>query len=405
MERKYLWMTGIAATIALFGFSLNIRQGAPAHGMAAPLDLKGVEAAFQSMQSGHLHINTEPRRHIVLAGQQPLSAAEQDWGFVRQSALWANNNSNLADQIIMALKRAGLLNQMGTYKTTVAINSVNYKFKLEVGTCVDCTGISATAYSGTKNFTNRLKLWRASDNKDALELLFDDVNDLSGNTSGILLTYRLGVLDSAFSNNEDLIVESYISGASPDRKQTYSWGADFWLAPDPRAGTTSDRGRVVIEERTIGIKNQGPDDAGICVRIAARTVSQTIPACNPASGHYYYALAYGQKTDGNLETTARSGAAYESLATSGAVCGYDYLHYATFNADGFIQDGLAVGSIPDGFPDPNVDGGYPGVEALFNLVGTNGRSGTNDSFDDLRQSKIDALNTISFHPASEAPGF
>ena len=403
MKRKYVWMTGIAAAIALFGFSLNIRQGAPAHGVAVPLDLKGVEAAIQSMQTGHLHINTEPRRHIVLAGQQPLNAAESHWGFVRQSALWANNNSNLADQIIMALKRAGLLDQTGTFTTTVAINGVNYKFKLEVGTCgATCNGITATAYSGTKNFTNRLKLWRASDNKDALELLFDDVNDLSGNTNGILLTYRLGVLDSAFSNNEDLIVESYISGASPDRKQTYSWGADFWLAPDPRAGRTSDRGRVVIEERTIGIKNQGPDDAGICVRIAARTVSFT-SACG--TNNHYYALAYGQKTGGNLETTARSGLALGTLTTNGTVCGADILKYATFNTGGFIQDGLIVGSVPDGFPDPNVDGGYPGVTALFNLVGTNGRSGINDSFDDLRKAKIDGLNAISFHPASEAPGF
>ena len=396
-------MTCIAAAIALFGFSLNIRQGAPAHGMAVPLDLKGVEAAFQSMQSGHLHINTEPRRHIVLSGQQPLSAAEQDWGFVRQSALWANNNSNLADQIIMALKRAGLLDQTGTHTTTVAINGVNYKFKLEVGTCgATCNGITATAYSGTKNFTNRLKLWRASDNKDALELLFDDVNDLSGNTNGILLTYRLGVLDSAFSNNEDLIVESYISGASPDRKQTYSWGAPFWLAPDSRATSASDRGRVIIEERTIGIKNQGPDDAGICVRIAARTVSFT-SACG--TNNHYYALAYGQKTGGNLETTARSGVALGTLTTNGNICGVDMLKYATFNADGFIQDGLAVGSIPDGFPDPNVDGGYPGVTALFELIDTTGRASDGGFEDDLTKAKIDSLSGISFHPASEAPGF
>lgn len=402
MKRKYVWMTGIAAAIALFGFSLNIRQGAPAHGVAVPLDLKGVEAAIQSMQTGHLHINTEPRRHIVLAGQQPLSADEQDWGFVRQSALWANNNSNLADQIIMALKRAGLLDQTGTHTTTVAINGVNYKFKLEVGTCAQCTGISATAYSGTKDFTNRLKLWRASDNKDALELLFDDVNDLSGNTNGILLTYRLGVLDSAFSNNENLIVESYISGASPDRKQTYSWGADFWLAPDPRAGTTSDRGRVVIEERTIGIKNQGPDDAGICVRIAARTVSFT-SACG--TNNHYYALAYGQKTGGNLETTAMSGVALGTLTTNGTICGADILKYATFNAGGFIQDELDAASIPDGFPDPNPDGGYPGVEALFELIDTTGRASDGGFEDDLTQAKIDSLSGIRFHPLTEDPGF
>jgi hypothetical protein len=402
MKSRYLWGWGFALAIPFFGLSLTIRQEAPSHGLAIPLDLKGVEAAIQSMQTGHLHINTGPRNHIVLAGQQSLSAAEQHWGFVRQSALWANNNSNLADQIIMALKRAGLLNQSGTHTTTITINGVNYKFKLEVGTCGNCNGITATAYSGTKNFTNRLKLWRASDNKDALELLFNDVNNLSGNPSGILLTYRLGVLNSTFSNNENLIVESYITGASPSRKQTYSWGAEFWLAPDPRAGNTSDRGRVVIEERTIGIKNQAPDDAGICVRIASRTVSFT-SACG--TGQHYYALAYGQKTGGNLETTARSGLAVGDLNTGGNICGVNLLKYGIFNANGFIQDGLDAASIPDGFPDPNAHGGYPGVTALFNLIDKNGRSDTNDSFDDLRKYKIDGLNVINFHPINENPGF
>jgi len=298
------------------------------------------------------------------------------------------------------LKNGGLLANSNNLQTTTVINGVTYKLRLQTGgTCgAPCTNQSSSAYSGTKSFTNRLKLWRSSDNLDVLELMFDDVNDPNSG-DGVLLVYRLAVLSPTVSDNSSLIVESYITGASPSRRQTYSWGAAFWLSGSS-AATASDRGRVVLEEMTLGLKGGGTA-TGLCVKIAARTVSTTL-ACG--TGNYYYALAYGQKTGSNFETTAKSGVALGTLATGGTQCGANLLQFGIFNGQGFVADNLASGSVPSGYPDPSVNGGYPGVTSLFNEINTAG-AGAN-GFDDMLQTKIDGLNTgVTFHPASEAPGF
>ncbi|MEQ9364955.1 MAG: hypothetical protein RIF32_11960, partial [Leptospirales bacterium] len=249
-------------------------------------------------------------------------------------------------------------------------------------------------------FSHRFKLWRASDNLDVLEMLFDDI-DSPATGDGVLLNYRLGALDGTLSDNNALIVESYISGASPNRRQTYSWGAAF-NTTGTAAATTTDRGRGVLEEMTVGLKGGCTSSGALCVRIAARTVSQTITGCG--TGNFYYALAYGQKTATNFETTALSGLAVNTLATGGQICGVINLGFGTFNGSGFLADGQSASTVPNGFPDPSVNGGYPGVQALFNKINTSGAGA--GGFDDLQKATLDGLNaSIAFHPASEAPGF
>lgn len=396
--------TFAAACLVFVGFSIRVTKETSQSGAVVPLpDFSGVEAALKSMSTGVTHIQTTdgPWKLQVLPGAEPSHAASaNDWLAVRQSATWANSNSNLADQIIVALKNGGLLANSNNLQTTTVINGVTYKLRLQTGgTCgAPCTNQSSSAYSGTKSFTNRLKLWRSSDNLDVLELMFDDVND-PNNGDGVLLVYRLAILSSTVSDNPSLIVESYITGASPSRRQTYSWGAAFWLSGSS-ASTASDRGRVVLEEMTLGLKGGGTA-TGLCVKIAARTVSTTL-ACG--TGNYYYALAYGQKTGSNFETTAKSGVALNTLATGGTQCGANLLQFGIFNGQGFVADNLASGSVPSGYPDPSVNGGYPGVTSLFSEINTAG-AGAN-GFDDMLQTKIDGLNAgVTFHPASEAPGF
>ncbi|MBL8020285.1 MAG: hypothetical protein JNM27_11515 [Leptospirales bacterium] len=389
------------AIVLIVGFSVRLTREANPRGVNLELpDLRGLEAAFKTMQTGVPHLVTGGSTwKININGIKKAEAASaSDWAAVRQSATWANANSTMADQIIMSLKNSGLLANSGSWQTTTNINGVSYKVKLQIGgACTACSNISSSAYTGTKNFSNRFKLWRASDGLDVLELLFDDVN--SANTSnGILLTYRLQPLSQgATSDNQSLIVESYISGASPSRRQTYSWGARFWNSGS-NASTSSDRGRVVLEEMTLGLQGGGMA-SGLCVRIAARTVAFTSGCGGP--GAHYYALAYGQKTGSNFETTAKSGLALNTLTTNGTICGSNILKFGIFNGGGFVQDNLT--SVPTGYPDPSVNGGYPGVTALFNKIDTTG-SGAG-LYDDFSKAKIDGLNTIDFHPSAEAPGF
>lgn len=399
-KSKYFWIPLCVAIVLIIGFSVRLTREANPRGVNLELpDLRGIEAAFKTMQTGVPHLVTGGSTwKININGIRRAEAASaSDWAAVRQSATWANANSTMADQIIMSLKNSGLLANSGSWQTTTNINGVSYKVKLQIGgSCTGCSNISSSAYTGTKNFSNRFKLWRASDGLDVLELLFDDVNT-PNTANGILLTYRLQPLSQgATSDNQSLIVESYISGASPSRRQTYSWGARFWNSGS-NATTSSDRGRVVLEEMTLGLQGGGMA-SGLCVRIAARTVSFN-SACG--NGPHYYALAYGQKTGSNFETTAKSGLAFNTLTTNGTVCGSNILKFGIFNGGGFVQDNLT--SVPTGYPDPSVNGGYPGVTALFNKIDTTG-SGAG-LFDDFSKTKIDNLNTIDFHPSAEAPGF
>ncbi|MCB1174865.1 MAG: hypothetical protein KDK39_14940 [Leptospiraceae bacterium] len=406
LRKVRLILSGLFIGILLFGVSIHIsresRTGAITMSLPQIQPIKDVlETRFQG--GTPVAVSSPHPWQLVVSGPRKAEAAESSWSFVRQSATWANGNSTIADNLIVSLKNSGLLNTSSpsTIQTTSTISGVSYKIKLETNcsTAGACTGISSSAYTGTKDFSYRFKMWRASDNKDVLEMIFDDVNN-PATGDGVLLSYRLAALDTSSATNEDLIVESYISGGAGSRRQTYSWGQAFH-STGSQASNTSDRGRVILEEMTIGLKGGGTSSGALCVRVASRTVSTNF-GCG--SGNYYYSLAYGQLNANSFETTALSGIRVGDMPASSTLCGADILKFATFNGSGFISDGLASSGIPGGFPDPSVNGGYPGVQALFNKLGTSGNGG-NNGYDDTQKATLDSLNSISFHPVSEAPGF
>lgn len=385
-----------ALVLAVFaGFHVRISREQSGQGLAVGVpDFSGVADALQTWASGTPHITiADPARVSFSAGSAPLNAASaSDWAAVRQSATWANNNSNLADNIIMALKNAGLLKNSGTFTNTAVINGVTYKIKLETGGSFNASGTAA----GSTAYSNKFRMWRASDNLVTLQLYFNNVDSPSG---GMFLFYRLAVLSPTVSNNENLIVESYISGTSPSRKQTYSWGAAFWTS-GANAATTSVAGRVILEEMTLGLVGGGTNP-GLCVKIISKTTPLT--GCAASTAHYYV-LAYGQKTTGGLETTAKAGL-HTSIATAvnggtGGACGANNLNYGLFNSSGFLQDRVSSGSVPTGYPSP-LGGGYSEVDTLFNEFGNAG-GGTWDSTTTVMVDTT--LATIAF-PDTSAPGF
>lgn len=394
--KKTIIAVGVAA-LAVFGLTVQLtRESYPSGASVILPDFSGLDAALRTWSTGVTHINTvaNPVKLNVRFGPQAAEAASaSDWTAVRQSATWANNNSNLADQIIMTLKNAGLLANSGTFTTTTVINGTSYKIKLQTGGSFNAGGVAATA----TNYSNKFQMWRASDNKVTLQLYF---NDVGSPNAGVLLFYRLAILGPTTSNNEDLIVESYIFGSSPSRKQTYSWGQPFWTS-GANAATTSVAGRVILEEMTIGLVGGGTS-AGLCVKIVSRTTP--ISGCNGITGAHYYVLAYGQKTDSNFETTAKAGVHRTSVLTAvnsgnGGICAGGGLNYGLFNGGGFVEDGQA--SPPSGYPNPSAGGGYGGVHALFGELGTAGSG----AWDDTQSTMLDTtLATIAF-PDNSAPGF
>lgn len=389
IKPSYALLAGGALALAVF-FGLSVRfttDSAPGSTSIALPELQPVFDVLDAHRRGGVPIVVVPgKNRIVLGGTEEVKAAENQWGFVRQSATWANGNSTLADSIITSLKNSGLLANAGSWATTTTIGGVLYKVRLQTGSPSGCCPtISSSAYTGTKSFANRFKLWRASDNVEVLELLFDNIN--SPNTSnGILMNYRLNALNAALTDNTNLIVESYIFNGSPNRKQVYSWSGAFSTTATS-ANPTTDAGRVVLEEMTLGLRSGGTAP-GLCVRIVAR-VSQTIANCG--TGPFYYALAYGQKTGTNFETTAQSGLYADPLpnGTTPNLCGFgNILKNGLFNGGGFVVDALADAAVLSGYPEPSA-GGYPGVTALFGKLGTVG-AGAN-GYDDLSDTKIDAL--------------
>lgn len=385
LNRTHVAAAAVLAVGLFFGVSIRLTKTSEGAGVALP-ELQPVFDVLTAHQNGGIPIIVVPTKsRIVLGGTQEVQAAENAWGFVRQSATWANGNSSLADQIITSLKNSGLLTNSGSWATTTTIGGVQYKVRLQTGSSC-CPTISSTAYTGTKSFANRFKLWRASDNVEVLELLFDNIN--SPNTSnGVLMNYRLNALNASLTDNPNLIVESYIFNGAPNRKQTYSWSGAFQTTAT-NSNPTSDAGRVVLEEMTLGLKGAGTTP-GLCVRIVART-SQTPGSCSGAP--FYYALAYGQRTESGFETTAQAGL-YPNPLPNGAspnICNFgNILQNGLFNGNGFVTDGVASGSILTGYPDANANNGYPGVTTLFGKLGTTG-AGAN-GYDDLSDAKIDAL--------------
>ena len=333
---------------------------------------------------------------LILSAPTILEAAKRDnWFFVRQSVTWANRNSIVADEIITKLKNAGLLDkEKGKTNITFSIGFTKYKAVIEVG-CASCKNISSTSYAGKKSYANRFKMWRAKDNIEALEMLFTNVNsENSMNSNGILLIYRLAVVSPLNSNNQNLIIESYISGTTPSRKQTYSWSEPIWVAPHLLAATTTDAGRVVLEEMSFGLVGGGVVN-GLGAKIAVRTVSQTT-VCG--TGPHYYTLAYMQKFETPFQTTALEGLAVDRYPTKSTLCGYDIVKFGIFNKNGFVKDNLTAMDIPEGYPTP---GATYGVQAEFNKIGAV-PSGGKGSYDALQKNTIDTLN-ITFRSANDFP--
>ncbi|MCB1318094.1 MAG: hypothetical protein KDK27_19145, partial [Leptospiraceae bacterium] len=171
-----------------------------------------------------------------------LHAAENAWGFVRQSATWANSNSLIIDSIISSLQSSGILNQSaGTYNfANQNVSGTQYHMQIGVGTNDTVNG---AGYSGTKTYTNRFLMWRASDDAKALELFFDNSTDTSGD--GALMTYSLNVLNGSRFTATAPLVETYVFGSAGSRKQVYSW-RDGPLVSGTVPGSLN--GRVLLEE-------------------------------------------------------------------------------------------------------------------------------------------------------------
>ncbi|TGN19252.1 LIC_12337 family protein [Leptospira idonii] len=312
-------------------------------------------------------------------GTEPIFAAANSWGFVRQSATWARGNSNLIDQLIAGLKRAGYFTN--TNPVTQTIQGVNLDgigsttLRLKLNQSASPIAVQATAFSGTKSFNHFFEITKTGNTSPSLQLFFDDPNTMLGN-DGALIYYKLGDFNSSqFANVGGVITESYTGNeASYGTKfQTYTWrnGPENSVWP-------SDIGRVILTEVDSGKQ--------LCFRSVVRLKFSKLTEISPSSAsglntlksfcgnidQAYYGLAYMQKFDSPFLTTAKA-----TITTSATlpetICNLPnsasfqtQLSYGIFDVNGFVNDGLSASQVPAAYPSPTQGGAdFMSVEEAF----------------------------------------
>ena len=324
-------------------------------------------------------------------GNEPIFGEANSWGFVRQSATWARGNSNLIDQLIAGLKKAGFfsnsnpIDQSYTNINLDGLGSSTIRIKLNQQ-ANPIAGITATAYSGSKSLNHFLEITKTGNSNPSLQLFFDDPNTLLGN-DGALIYYKLGDWNlSQFANVGSVITESYTANES-------SYGTKFqsytWKNGPENASWPSDNGRVVLTEVDSGKQ--------LCFRSVVRLKFSKLAAISPSqtttlnnlksvcggSDQIYYGLAYMQKFDSPFYTTAK--ASISPLASNGTfpetICNLSSsisgakLSYGIFDLNGFVKDGLSATEVPSTYPSPTVGGAdYMSVDEAFSRTGIDSTS-------------------------------
>lgn len=297
------------------------------------------------------------------------SATNADnWGFVRQSATWARGNSGIIDNLILGLKNAGYFNNSSPRNDV--LNNINLNgfgsATLTIKISTPTTGVSSTAYTGTKDFNHFFQITKTGASTPSLQLFFDDPNTTLGN-DGALIYYRLVDFGSSqFATVGDVITESYTANESVygTKFQTYTWRN----GPE-NAAWISKHGRVVLTEVDAGRQ--------LCFRSVVRLSFAKLKALTPANtaalenlrtscntqlgvatgnDNLYYVLAYMQKFDSPFQTTAK--ATYTTAATKHeTICNLGTkLSYGIFNVNGYVTDQLTAGEVPSDYPSPTVGG-------------------------------------------------
>lgn len=324
-------------------------------------------------------------------GTEPVFADSNSWGFVRQSATWARGNSNLMDQLIAGLKKAGYFSnsnpvtQTFTNVTLDGLGSTTIRIKLNQQAS-PISGITSTAYTGSKSFNHFLEISKTSNTTPSLQLFFDDPNTLLGN-DGALIYYRIGDWNSAqFENVGSVITESYTANES-------SYGTKFqaytWKNGPENASWPSDIGRVVLTEVDSGKQ--------LCFRSVVRFKFSKLAEISPSqttslnnlksvcggSDQIYYGLAYMQKFDSPFYTTAK--ASISPLTSNGifpeTICNLSSsitgakLSYGIFDVNGFVKDNLSASEVPSTYPSPTVGGtDFMSVDEAFSRTGIDSTS-------------------------------
>lgn len=342
---------------------------------------------------------------------EPLKAASDSWGFVKQSATWARGNSLFMDDLIAGIKNNPALVSLASQQTFTTNNfplgtgGGVFDLKLRLNVPGGAIVAASSVFNTPKTFDHYFEIKVAGTNDIALQFFWDE-NPRDKNQQGALMIYNLNRLAPSLWV-ATATIESYVymtdttdpAYAAYDQGliQTYSWSGPLG---NDTLGLTAQRGRVILEEMDGGTV--------FCFKTVVRIDSTAnLPnffnnntngkaLCNGVADEYYK-LAYSQKLDGDLNVTAKAGweengVTSVAAGTDDGLCGVPgLLNFGLFQFNGWVSDRVAAANIPSDYVPATRVGN------LYSRIGTTGKSGAGDQkgvvWDDLTKAAIDGLNT------------
>lgn len=296
---------------------------------------------------------------------QAIAAGEaknpERWALVRRAATWTRQAALAVEKVLVPAVQSGALARAETYTAqSQVLGDQTYTIRLTVGADESLT---STAYQGTKQFSHRFEAWRAADKAKALELFFDDPK--AAQNDGALAFFSPKALGAKDYAGDAIVVESYLSGAAPARRQTLTWTGGALVA-----GGFDDRGRVILEDVDLG------------AALAFKSVQRFLKAdlC-PGVGDDYATLAFIQTFARKNEATATFGLANDGLPNGSQACGLNNEHaFGLFDTSGFLKDGQAAPSET-----------YPRADRVRQLI-TSLSMTPQSPGDDARKATLDAFD-------------
>lgn len=337
-----------------------------------------------------------------------LHAAENDWGFVRQSAEWARGNSTFIDQVLASVRENRWLDESNEF-LNVPVGNQRFDLKVVRGGSFN---IESSAYENTRTFQNSFELRRAQQKDLALQLFFNSPEELDA--TGALMYYNLQKLvpeEGFFDSSENTIVETWVFRREDGlRRQVYTWKD----SPGGEKAITLS-GRVVLDEvldgKTLCFRTGVLVDGQVILNaLNSNLGTQTVDflygpgGCNTAKGNnLYYALTYMQHFDFPFLTTAKYGWTGNGERKEG-FCGVQTPqastnnNYGLFDDKGFVRDGVPANQVPGNYPRPEGSDSDMTVQTAWWATFNDGSGGLNyvpsaKGSDDTSKAFLDGINS------------
>jgi hypothetical protein len=238
------------------------------------------------------------------------STASENWDAVREITKFIQEVTLAIDDLLVEFQRAGVFNHTGTF----SFNDGRFKYLLKMN---DPKTITLTAGSSNKTFSNRLIIFKSSNNVKYIELYFDDPSDPA--SDGAVITWEPAVVDP-ISYTSGKKIECYTD--IPNKVMTCSWTGPI------ETGGTVELGQIIAKltsdnKLTLNLLAKTTSSA-------STTIGSSLGPCDESGTRYFYTLLGVQKYEVPFYSTAAFGLKEDTKSKNIGSCTNTY-NYGYFN--------------------------------------------------------------------------